>query len=274
MKINRQNLLIALCISLGVIGCQHRQDIAKMANEMFSTSSSPKTHKVKTEAEVKAVTKVAKVSKKEVKVKEVTTPTKQQQVKEKPVPQPTKVAQKTKPKAKAETTTQMQKPAVKKPVVKKPAVNKPAVNKPVVKNPEAKKPIVAQRKGPEINFKQAVYSFGEITEGDIIKHQFKFTNTGDKELEVLTAYASCGCTDPSYPFLGIAPGEDGVIGVTYNSVSKDGPQQVEVTITTNADKEAFKLFLTGTVKPKPEKSKIEADSSQLTKVPKYPVKKS
>ena len=264
MKINRQNLLIALCISLGVIGCQHRQDIAKMANEMFSTSSSPKTHKVKTEAEVKAVTKIAKVSNEEVKVKEVTTPTKQQQVKEKPVPQPTKVAQKTKPKAKAETTTQIHKPAVNRPVVKKPAV----------KNPEAKKPIVAQRKGPEINFKQAVYSFGEITEGDIIKHQFKFTNTGDKELEVLTAYASCGCTDPSYPFLGIAPGEDGVIGVTYNSVSKDGPQQVEVTITTNADKEAFKLFLTGTVKPKPEKSKIEADSSQLTKVPKYPVKKS
>ena len=164
-------------------------------------------------------------------------------IEEEPVPKPTKVALQTKHK-------EMETPAVKQ-------------SKPIRKSI-----------GPKINFKQAVFNFGEITEGDIIKHQFTFTNTGDKELEILSAYASCGCTDPSYPFLGIAPGEEGVIGVTYNSVSKEGPQQAEVIIKTNATSTSYKLFLMGTVNPKPTEDSSKVDSSDMTRAPNYPVRKS
>lgn len=125
-------------------------------------------------------------------------------------------------------------------------------------------------KGPKIEFEEMVHDFGEIEAGDIIKHQFKFKNTGDQELVINSASASCGCTDPSYPFLGIAPGDTGYIGVTYNSVSKEGHQKPEVLIKTNASEHAMLLFLEGDVKVKPKEEKVakkavEKDTSSVEK---------
>ncbi len=105
---------------------------------------------------------------------------------------------------------------------------------------------------PQIQFDEPIHEFGEITEGDIIEHKFAFKNTGKAELVIKSAKASCGCTNPSYPFIGIAPGETGFIGVTYNSVSKDGPQKPEVTIKTNVDDTSIILYLSGVVLPKEE----------------------
>ncbi len=69
-----------------------------------------------------------------------------------------------------------------------------------------------------------IWNFGEIVEGDIIKKKFIFTNTGKAPLQIIGAEASCGCARPTAPFLDIAPGESGEIGITYNSVNKDGDQ--------------------------------------------------
>lgn len=138
--------------------------------------------------------------------------------------------------------------------------------KPVPKPTEAPTP-KAKPKTAAILFEITTYNFGEITEGDIINHKFKFKNTGNAELVIKSAFASCGCTDPSYPFLGIPPGEEGFIGVNYNSVSKDGPQKPEVIIKTNASDHAFVLYLEGNVVPKPKKEAAaeKIDSSGLTK---------
>lgn len=118
-----------------------------------------------------------------------------------------------------------------------------------------------------ILFEQSTHDFGEITEGDIIKHKFKFKNTGNAELVIKSATASCGCTDPSYPFLGIPPGEEGFIGVSYNSVSKDGPQKPEVIIKTNASDHAYVLYLKGDVVPKKKEDEVteKKDSSGISK---------
>lgn len=136
----------------------------------------------------------------------------------------------------------------------------------------AKKPTKTVVKKPKIEFEEAVHSFGDIIEGDIINHKFKFKNTGNAELVIKSAFASCGCTDPSYPFLGIPPGEVGYIGVTYNSVSKDGPQKPEVTIKTNVDKTAHVLYLTGNVTPK-QKEKTSETKSDSTAIDSTKVKK-
>jgi hypothetical protein len=51
----------------------------------------------------------------------------------------------------------------------------------------------------------------------------------------------------------ILPGEEGYIGVNYNSVSKEGEQNPQVTIYSNAKKTPIiVLKLKGTVKPKKE----------------------
>ncbi len=128
-----------------------------------------------------------------------------------------------------------------------------------------KKPIrVASKKKPKIQFEELVWNFGEITEGDIIEKKFKFTNVGNAPLEIIATSATCGCTRPSFPFLDIAPGESNVIGVTYNSVGKDGEQDPEVTVESNTHPKITTIKLHGTVKPKPKKE-AKSDSSTMVK---------
>jgi len=42
-------------------------------------------------------------------------------------------------------------------------------------------------------------------------------------LDIKSAYAKCGCTQPNYPFLGVSPGQEINIRVRYISVGKTGP---------------------------------------------------
>ena len=118
------------------------------------------------------------------------------------------------------------------------------------KSTKDKKPRKINRKKPKIEFEELTWNFGEITEGDIVEKKFKFTNTGKAPLQILSTSATCGCTMPSFPFLDIAPGESNVIGVTYNSVGKEGKQTPEVTIESNTNPKITILTLQGFVKPK------------------------
>lgn len=114
---------------------------------------------------------------------------------------------------------------------------------------------------PILKFEETIWNFGEIVEGDIIKKTFKFTNTGKAPLQIIGTDASCGCARPTVPFLDIAPGESNEIGITYNSVNKEGDQKPEIIIESNTDPKHTVLRLFGTVQPKKSK-KIDIDSSK------------
>ncbi|MFK7808355.1 MAG: DUF1573 domain-containing protein [Saprospiraceae bacterium] len=106
----------------------------------------------------------------------------------------------------------------------------------------------ADRKGkPTIKFEKMVHRYGTIEQGEKIKHNFVFKNTGNKELVISNAKATCGCTQPSFPFVPIAPGEEGYIGVVFDSKGRLGHQRPKVTITTNADPPTYEIFLEGNV---------------------------
>ncbi len=111
-------------------------------------------------------------------------------------------------------------------------------------------------KRPSISFADPTFDFGEIFHADKVKHKFEFVNLGQRDLEIKSAKASCGCTTPSYPFLPIAPGESGFIGVTYNSVGKQGFQRATIRVRTNDPEHpevVLKLRGRVKVKPRPEK---------------------
>ena len=38
-----------------------------------------------------------------------------------------------------------------------------------------------------------------VSEGEIVKTTFKFTNTSENDLYIVDAIGSCGCTVPKYP---------------------------------------------------------------------------
>ena len=91
-------------------------------------------------------------------------------------------------------------------------------------------------KEPKLDFgNDKSHDFGTITEGEKVEHTFKFTNTGDADLVISSASASCGCTIPSPPKEPIAPGEDGVIKVEFNSAGKSDMQTKDITILANTN---------------------------------------
>lgn len=121
------------------------------------------------------------------------------------------------------------------------------------------KPKKAKKK-PEvmakINFANKTHKYGMIMQGDEVNHKFEFTNTGKEDLVITNVEASCGCTQPSYPFIPIPPGEKGYIGVVFSSKGKMGPQKPTVTVMSNASNPKVKLYLDGFVDA--ERSKSQA----------------
>lgn len=105
---------------------------------------------------------------------------------------------------------------------------------------------------PDIEFAQTVYDFGSIPEdGGPVSFKFRFTNTGDAPLVILSARASCGCTRPSYPKKPVKPGETGEIKVTYLPANRPGEFAKEVTVKTNISgkKKKIRLGISGVVIP-------------------------
>ena len=111
----------------------------------------------------------------------------------------------------------------------------------------AEKKKAASKKRAKVKFESTTYEFGNIKQGEIIKHDFKFKNTGSAPLVIKKVDVSCGCTFPSYPFMPIEPGKEGTIGITYDSKNKVGRQKPTITVVTNGRPHTFKLHLEGIV---------------------------
>ena len=103
--------------------------------------------------------------------------------------------------------------------------------------------------GPRMTFTETEYDFGNIKEGDVIKHTFKFTNTGNAPLVIENATAPCGCTVPSWPKEPVAVGATGEINVQFNSKGKVGQQNKVVTITANTQPDITTVTIKGNVEP-------------------------
>ncbi len=104
----------------------------------------------------------------------------------------------------------------------------------------------------QLTFDTLYYNYDTITMGDVIKHDFNFVNTGERPLSISNVQGSCGCTIASYPFVDIAPQEQGKIQSKFDSKGKLGNQKTTVTVYSNAVPSQRVLVLEGYVLPKPE----------------------
>ena len=73
-----------------------------------------------------------------------------------------------------------------------------------------------------IQYESEKFNFGVVDEGEVVKHVYKFKNTGTEPLIISNAKGSCGCTVPTWPQEPIAPGPFGEIKVEFNSKGKPG----------------------------------------------------
>ena len=102
-----------------------------------------------------------------------------------------------------------------------------------------------------ITFEENHWDFGTIDEGDVVTHNFVFTNTGSEPLILDRCKGSCGCTVPKCPKEPIAPGATGMIEVKFSSKGKKNKQTKTVTINANTIPEQTRITIGAQVTPDP-----------------------
>lgn len=88
--------------------------------------------------------------------------------------------------------------------------------------------------GPAMSFSETKHSFGFIRQGEIVSHEYTFTNTGDGPLIISECEVACECTKVEFPKEPIAPKGTGTIKVTFDSKSAMDRQEREVIVKSNA----------------------------------------
>jgi hypothetical protein len=71
-------------------------------------------------------------------------------------------------------------------------------------------------------FVDSVFMFGNINDGDVVQHTFRFTNVGKGPLTIASVSASCGCTTPEWTEEVIPPGGEGKVVATFDSKGRGG----------------------------------------------------
>jgi len=92
-------------------------------------------------------------------------------------------------------------------------------------------------------------NFGDIIQGEKVDLEFRIKNTGKGDLIIISAKASCGCTQLKYPKEIIKHGNEESIKVTFDSKNKIGEQKKNITLMTNATPNIKILTIEGTVLP-------------------------
>lgn len=103
----------------------------------------------------------------------------------------------------------------------------------------------------EIVWEDSVQDFGRAREGDTLKINFRFKNTGKTPLFLTEARANCGCTVADYPQNIIYPGEGGVLTARFETSGKSGLVKKSVIVGSNTKNSIFHtLVFYGEVKNK------------------------
>lgn len=101
---------------------------------------------------------------------------------------------------------------------------------------------------PVISFDSTSVEFGKVVEGKIVRHTFKFENTGDAPLVISRVEPSCGCTTAknwsSKPY---SPGQEGEITIDFDTNQRPGSQKKTIQVIANTNPAVTNLYITGDV---------------------------
>ena len=121
-------------------------------------------------------------------------------------------------------------------------VNSDLINNPLSANNSSDTSIL-----PKFKWREEIYDFGVIIQGEKVSHTFVFKNVGKSNLIISSVYASCGCTVAKYDKKPIAPGEEGSIEVVFDSAGKNGIQNKTITVVANTQPNKVELHITAEV---------------------------
>jgi hypothetical protein len=110
----------------------------------------------------------------------------------------------------------------------------------------------AQEKGPKIVFDSTTKNFEKVSEGETLRHVFKFTNAGTQTLEIIRVDSSCGCTTALLSANKIAPGQSGEIEVKIETKDLAATELSKTVSVTSSDSKQPVVVLTLTAVVEPE----------------------
>ena len=100
----------------------------------------------------------------------------------------------------------------------------------------------------KIVFDSTTYNFGKANAGELVRHDFIFTNTGNAVLEITEVRPGCGCTTAGAWDKSVEPGKTGSIPLQFNSSGFSGTVTKSATVTCNDPKApSHTLQITGAV---------------------------
>jgi hypothetical protein len=94
-------------------------------------------------------------------------------------------------------------------------------------------PLTISAIGPKIVFETPVYDFGRVKAGEVIKHTYIFTNTGDDLLILTNVQPGCGCTAAGEWTKKVEPGKTGSIPIQLTTANNGGQMMKSITVTCN-----------------------------------------
>ena len=108
---------------------------------------------------------------------------------------------------------------------------------------------MAQDAQPNLRFDQPIHNFGVVDRGKKVDIQYKFTNTGKANLEILDVKPTCGCTTAKPDKTTYKPGESGMIPVTFDSTRFSGEVTKTIIVTSNdPDEPRQQLRISGRIR--------------------------
>jgi uncharacterized cupredoxin-like copper-binding protein len=104
---------------------------------------------------------------------------------------------------------------------------------------------------PKIVLQPAEYSFGEVTEGEVVSYDFTIKNDGNDVLVLKDVRATCGCTAAKPGKTELKPGESTKVKVSFNTDGRPGKQNKAVNISSNDPANSYTSFrFSAVVNPK------------------------
>jgi hypothetical protein len=85
----------------------------------------------------------------------------------------------------------------------------------------------------KIKFKETAWNFGKVKQGEVLSHEFVFTNEGDATLVIQKVSTSCGCTAALVSADKIPPGKEGRIEIKFDTRGYGGPVNKLVYVDSN-----------------------------------------
>lgn len=125
---------------------------------------------------------------------------------------------------------------------------------------EARKP-----EGAHLSLAASSYDFGDVPRkgGDLVR-EFAFTNDGTAPLVILRVITSCSCLKASYTKRPVAPGDSGVIRITYEPhKSEPGAFNKVIQIYSNSAAERDLITVQGNSIGDEESRKIKTDKFKV-----------